>query len=285
MKLVRFDGGKLGLLDGGNVHDITALAGVASKMWPPIEMLNLIRNFDALGAGLEAAKRSAGTPLADVRLEAPVVWPNKLLAYPVNYTAHGTEMKSKNRADLNGFFVKASSSLSGPADPILLPDLPGREIHHECEFAVIIGKTATDVSVDKAMDCIFGYSCLVDMTVRGNEERAMRKSYDSFTPIGPWIVTADEIPDPASLGMKLWVDDELRQSANTRDLIVDIPNMVALASSVLTLEPGDVIATGTPAGVGPVRAGNTVRIEIDKVGSMTLPVRMGNRGQNIVIHE
>ena len=159
----------------------------------------------------------------------------------------------------------------------MLPDLPSREIHHECEVALIIGKGGRHIPVADAMDHLFGYSCLIDVTVRGKEERVMRKSYDTFTPIGPALVTADEVGDPGNLDMKLWVNDELRQHASTRDLIVDIPNMIALASSVSTLEPGDVIATGTPEGVGPIRDGDKVTIEIERVGRMTVPVRQGQR--------
>ena len=113
----------------------------------------------------------------------------------------------------------------------------------------------------------------------------MRKSYDTFTPIGPALVTADEVGDTGNLAMKLWVNDQLRQSATTRDLIVDIPNMVALASSVSTLEPGDVIATGTPEGVGPIRDGDQVTIEIERVGRMTVPVRQGSGGYNLALRK
>jgi 2-keto-4-pentenoate hydratase/2-oxohepta-3-ene-1,7-dioic acid hydratase in catechol pathway len=124
---------------------------------------------------------------------------------------------------------------------------------------------------------VFGYSCLMDITVRGKEERVMRKSYDTFTPLGPALVTADEVGDTGDLDMKLWVNGDLRQHASTRDLIVDVANMVALASSVATLEPGDVIATGTPEGVGPIRDGDTVTIEIERVGRMVVPVRRHRR--------
>jgi 2-keto-4-pentenoate hydratase/2-oxohepta-3-ene-1,7-dioic acid hydratase in catechol pathway len=216
---------------------------------------------------------------------APIVWPHNLFAYPVNYIAHQTEMASTHRADLNGYFLKATSSISGPQDPIVLPDLPSREIHHECELALIIGKAGRHISADAAPDYVFGYSCLMDITVRGKEERVMRKSYDTFTPIGPALVTADEVGDPSDLDMKLWVNDELRQHASTRDLIVDIPNMVALASSVSTLQPGDVIATGTPEGVGPIRGGDTVTIEIARVGRMTVPVVQGEGGDNLAIRK
>jgi len=165
----------------------------------------------------------------------------------------------------------------------VLPDVPSREIHHECELGLIIGKRGRHIELATALDHIFGYCCLIDCTVRGSEERVMRKSYDTFTPIGPVIVTKDEVGDASNLDMKLWVNDELKQDANTRDLLVDIPNMITLASSVLTLEPGDIIATGTPAGVGPVHDGDVVTIEIERVGRMQIPVVQGQGGHNIAI--
>jgi len=285
VRLVRFNEGRIGLVQGDTLHDATAAIGLDPAAWPPVGMIRLIRDFATLKPKLEQAARGAGIPVANVRLLAPIVWPHNLFAYPVNYIAHQTEMASTHRADLNGYFLKATSSISGPQDAIVLPDLPSREIHHECELALIIGKGGRHIPVDAARDHIFGYSCLMDITVRGKEERVMRKSYDTFTPIGPVLVTADEVGDPSDLDMKLWVNDTLRQHASTRDLIVDIPNMVALASSVSTLEPGDVIATGTPEGVGPIRGGDTVTIEIARVGRMTVPVRQGSGGWNLAIRK
>jgi 2-keto-4-pentenoate hydratase/2-oxohepta-3-ene-1,7-dioic acid hydratase in catechol pathway len=285
MRLVRFNEGRIGVLQGDTVHDASSAIGLDLAAWPPVGMIRLIRNFAALRPKLEQALRSPGLALADVTLLAPIVWPHNLFAYPVNYIAHQTEMASTHRADLNGYFLKATSSISGPHDPIVLPDLPSREIHHECELALIIGKGGRHIPVGAAMDHLFGYSCLIDVTVRGKEERVMRKSYDTFTPIGPELVTADEVGDPGNLDMKLWVNDDLRQHASTRDLIVDIPNMIALASSVSTLEPGDVIATGTPEGVGPIRDGDEVTIEIERVGRMTVPVRRGSGGHNLALRK
>jgi 2-keto-4-pentenoate hydratase/2-oxohepta-3-ene-1,7-dioic acid hydratase in catechol pathway len=281
MKLVSFDGGRIGVVRPGGVLDVTEALGVEPGQWPPLEMVRVIRDFDRHRDVLNEAKGPL-LALADLRLDAPIRWPNKLLAYPVNYFDHQAEMQSPNRADWNGFFLKANSSLCGPSDPIVLPNLPSREIHHECELAIVIGRRGRDISLEDALGYVFGYACLIDVTVRGKEERVMRKSHDSFTPIGPWIVTADEVPDAANLDLRLWVNDDLRQSANTRDMILDIPNMVAVASSVSTLEPGDVIASGTPAGVGPIRAGDRVRIEIEHVGTMTVRVEQGDRGDNSV---
>ena len=285
MKIIRFDDDRIGVTDGDKVVDVTDVVG-GGDPWPPVGMNRLVDQFDRWRDLI--ADRLGGPPttrLADVRLLTPVPWPNKLVAFPVNYHDHAVEMSSRGLASVQGFFLKASSSLSGAGEPIVLPDLPGREIHHECELAVVIGKGGRQIPPERAYEHVFGYSCLLDMTVRGREERVMRKSYDSFTPVGPWIVTADEVGDAADLDMRLWVNDELRQSANTRDLIVDIPQMIAITSSAATLYPGDIIATGTPAGVGLVRGGDVVRIEIANVGTMSVAVEQGNEGRNIVFEK
>jgi 2-keto-4-pentenoate hydratase/2-oxohepta-3-ene-1,7-dioic acid hydratase in catechol pathway len=273
MKLFRFDGGRIGIMTGDDCYDITDALGIDTGAWPPTQMVQLIAKFDERMQGITEHPKTRRIEFPKAKLQVPIEWPNKLLAYPVNYVKHGLEMKSVNRADLNGFFLKANSSLSGPNDPIILPELAGREIHHECEVGIVIGKGGRNISKEDAYSHVFGYACLIDMVVRGNEERVMRKSWDTFCPFGPWIVTADEIPDPANIQARLWVNDELRQDANTRDLIVDIPNMIEIASRVATLYPGDIIATGTPEGVGPVKRGDRVRIAIDHIGEMTLDVK------------
>ncbi|MBN9428145.1 MAG: fumarylacetoacetate hydrolase family protein [Burkholderiales bacterium] len=286
MKILRFNQGRLGISDGIKVVDVSHLFGVTPDAWPPVGINRLIRDFGAHRAQFEALLKSEpGVPLASVHLETPVPWPNKLMAYPVNYHDHAKEMASKGLANVQGYFLKANSSLSGPQDDIELPALAGREVHHECEIALIIGKEGRQILPEQALDYVFGYACLLDMTIRGKEERVFRKSYDTFTPVGPWIVTADEIADPGNIDMKLWVNDELRQQANTRDLIVDIRNMVSIASSASTLYPGDVIATGTPAGVDKVLPGDVVTIEVANVGRMSLPVVQGSRGANIVFEK
>jgi len=229
---------------------------------------------------LERAETSrSGIPLSSVKLLTPVPWPNKVIAYPVNYHEHGIEMGSSYRANNQGFFFKPPSALSGPADPIVLPVNAGRRIDHECELAVIIAKEGRDIPREEWRDYAFGYSCLIDAVIRGKEERVTRKGFDTFCPVGPWIVTEDEIGDAVnSLRGRLWVNGDLRQDANTRDLVLDIPGMIEMASSVMTLYPGDIIATGTPAGVGPIKPGDKVKIDFERVGSMTLDVVQGTTG-------
>jgi len=283
MKIARFNGGRIGIVVVDTIRDVTAAAGIDPAEWPPVGPVRLIANFATLRDKLAAAAQTApAIPLDDARLETPVPWPNKVIAYPTNYRDHAAEMSSTTRADLQGYFLKANSSLSGPNDAIELPDVPGREVHHECEIALVIGKQGRQIPAERAMDYVFGYSCLLDITIRGKEERVMRKSFDTFTPVGPWIATADEIPDPTDLGMRLWVNGQKRQEATTRDLIVDIVQMIVLASSASTLYPGDLIATGTPAGVGPIRDGDRVTIEVDHVGRMSVAVVASKHGSSAV---
>jgi len=286
VKLARYNNGRIGVVTESGLVDVTEAAGVDPAQWPPVGPTQLIADFDRLRPAIEAALAS-GTPipLSEVRLKTPVPWPNKVIAFPVNYQAHGVEMGAGYRANNQGFFLKPSSSLSGESEPVVLPDLPGREVHHESELAVVIGKTARNVAPEDWKDVVFGYACLLDMVVRGREERVARKAYDTFCPVGPWITTADEVKNPDQLQMRLWVDDELRQDANTRDLVLDLPGMIAMASAVMTLYPGDIIATGTPEGVGPVVAGNKIRIEIDDLGEMVVDVVQGEGGQASMFDE
>lgn len=286
MKIVRYNEGNVGVTDGLKVVDISHLCGVTPGEWPPVGISRLIRDFDGLQPEVERLLQTeSGVPIESVHLKTPVPWPNKLMAYPVNYQDHAKEMASRGLAHIQGYFLKSNSSLIGPNDKIELPALPGREIHHECEIALVIGKQGRQIPEDRALEHVFGYACLLDMTIRGKEERVFRKSYDSFTPVGPWIVTADEVPDPTNIGMKLWVNDELRQQANTRDLIVNIRQMVSIASSASTLYPGDLIATGTPAGVAKVIPGDVITIEVEHVGRMSIPVVQGNFGSNVVFEK
>lgn len=288
MRLIRYGDGRLGTMsDGDWFVDITDIAGQDPSSWPSTGMIKLIARYDALrGQISDRLEHGERRPLASVKLDCPIAWPNKVIAFPANYDAHIDEMKgeliSAFKASGQGFFLKSNSSLSGPSDPIVLPSISGREVHHEAELAIIIGKGGRAVTREQAMEHIFGYSCLLDIVVRGKEERVMRKSFDSFCPLGPWIKTADEVANPNALELSLTVNGEPRQNANTRDLIVDIPAMIVMASSVMTLFPGDVIATGTPAGVGPIQDGDLLHIDIEQIGSMDVRVEMGSAGQHAV---
>ncbi|HUO00426.1 MAG TPA: fumarylacetoacetate hydrolase family protein [Bradyrhizobium sp.] len=287
MKIVNFNQQRIGILEGNTIADVSDVVDYDPFSWPQIGMLRFIASFERIGERVRDRLRTAQRiPLQEAKLNCPVAWPNKVIAYPANYRAHIDEMKtgtgliSTYNASGQGFFLKANSSLSGPTDPIILPALPDREIHHECELAIIIGKGGRGITPGRAAEHIFGYSCLIDVVIRGKEERVMRKSFDTFCPMGPWLTTADEIRRYDDIDLELSVNGELRQKANTRDLIVDIPEMIAMASSVMTLYPGDIIASGTPSGVGRLGDGDRVEIRIADVGAMTLDVKQGEEGRH-----
>lgn len=284
MRIARFNGGKIGVVIDQTLRDVTAAAGIDPSEWPPVGPVRLIAEFeDRRNLLLDAAERADPIPLADVRLDAPIPWPNKLIAIPVNYHAHAMEMSSPAISKNGGFFMLSNSSLSGAGEPIVLPDLPGRAVHHEAELAVIIGKGGRHIPRGQALSHVFGYACLLDITVRGKQERAIRKSYDTFTPMGPWLVTADEVGDPSDLQVTLRVNDHVRQDANTSKMILDVPEIIAMCSSVMTLMPGDIIATGTGEGVGPITVGSTVHLSISRVGTMNVAVEQGEGGANVAI--
>lgn len=281
MKIARFDGGRIGVVQGDRIHDVSAACGVDPREWPPVGIVRVIANFASLRPKIEAAvKAGQGKPLSEVKLETPDPWPNKLLALPSNFRDHHEEMRGRVyaspqgvTADQAGFFMKANSSMIGAAEAIAVPtDKPDREFHHECEMAIIIGKRGRHIPLEKALDYVFGYACLIDVTMRGKEERVMRKSYETFCPVGPWITTADEVGDPFGIDMQLWVNGELRQHSKPANMIVGIKEAIVMSSAVTTLEPGDIIASGTMSGVGPLKPGDEVTIEIDRVGKMSLPV-------------
>jgi 2-keto-4-pentenoate hydratase/2-oxohepta-3-ene-1,7-dioic acid hydratase in catechol pathway len=271
MRLALFNHGRLGIVDGDELVDVTEhLAGPGPH--GPAGALH--RHIERLAAGevrtpdLTAAPR---TPLPGTALEAPLPLPGKIVGAPVNYLDHQAEMAYPTSiADL-GVFLKANSSVIGPGQDILLP-YSDRRTDQEGELGVVIGRTASHVTAEEALDHVFGYTCVLDITVRSEEDRSTRKSFDTFTPIGPWIVTADEIPEPDALDLRCDVGGRTRQRANTADLIFGVRELIAYTSSVMTLHPGDVIATGTPAGVGPLSHGDRVVVDIERVGRLEVGV-------------
>ncbi len=277
MRLVSFDDYRIGVLtDSDNVVDVTGLLPELPAEFEPMRMLLLIERWDGLRPQVGAmAASESGVPLNSVRLLPPVPAPRKVYAQPVNYKAHHEEMQDSPWSGTapqvssdQGMFLKASSAVSGPNDSILLP-YSDRVIHHESELVMVIGKGGSMIPVDDALSHVFGYTCGLDMTVRGPEDRSKRKSFDTFAPIGSCIVTADEIADPQDLEINLWVNEELRQHAFTRDMIVDCKNQIANMSWVARMEPGDLVFTGTPEGVGSVDPGDLVTINISQVGELS----------------
>jgi 2-keto-4-pentenoate hydratase/2-oxohepta-3-ene-1,7-dioic acid hydratase in catechol pathway len=279
LRLVVFDDSRLGLLRDDSVVDASDLVGAGGADWPPVFLLRAIADFDRLRPCLlEALERRPGIPLARVRLQAPVVFPSKVIAAPVNYRLHIEEMRSLIKGELHaieryGVFLKAPSSVVGPDATVELP-FPGRRTDHEVELGVVVGRTARNVAMADAMAHVFGYTGVMDITVRGEEDRSTRKSFDTFTPVGPVLVTADEIPDPHGLQLQLWVNGERRQNGNTRDMIWNVPRLIEYASHVMTLNPGDLLSTGTPDGVGPLRPGDQVTMEVERVGRLSVRVEL-----------
>jgi len=217
--------------------------------------------------------------VSSVKLLSPVARPSKLVAAPVNYKKHIEEMKRRTDVVVNntasigdaGMFLKANSSLIGPSATIPVR-FPERTTEHEAEIVLIIGKQGSDITRAAALDHIAGYCVGLDMTVRGSEDRSFRKSMDGYSVVGPWLVTPDEIGDPDQLPIRLEVNGVEKQNSNTRDLIFDIRQLIVFASSFYTLYPGDVLFTGTPEGVGRIKAGDVIRVMSDPIGEMSVNV-------------
>ncbi|MFB5191310.1 fumarylacetoacetate hydrolase family protein [Alicyclobacillus fastidiosus] len=276
MKIALFDDNRLGIVMGDGIVDVSELVQWNPES-PQASLVSLMSQYEQWRPAIERALANATSiPLQQVTLRAPVPNPSKIVAAPVNYYLHQDEMNAQfNNAEFTveklGFFLKAPSSIIGPNEAVLLP-YRDRRFDHEAELAFVVGKRAKDVRYEDAADYIFGYFALMDMTMRGKEDRPMRKSFDTFTPIGPWIVTKDEVEDPNRLAFTLWVNEDVRQQANTQDLIYDCYKFFEMASHVMTLEPGDIVTTGTPEGVGPVQPGDTVRIQIERIGGFSVSV-------------
>jgi 2-keto-4-pentenoate hydratase/2-oxohepta-3-ene-1,7-dioic acid hydratase in catechol pathway len=285
MKLAIFNNYRIGLVEADAIYDVTAALPRALDSLPHQRMNWLIGNWrETLPTVLNVRRDASAQALLGVVLMPPSPSPSHIFAAPANYYKHIGELgdravtKMGRTAREQGFFLKAPGSLIGAGGAIALPRGSTRRFDHEAELAVIIGARARNVSQKDAMRHVFGYSCLIDVTMRiepdgAEEERSMRKSFEGFTPLGPFIVTADEVADPQALASRLWVNGDLRQAASSCDMIVGVAELIELISSVLPLNPGDVIATGTPQGVGPFTVGDTLRIAIDGVGDMSVQVR------------
>ncbi len=284
MKICRFDGGRVGCVDGDEVTDVTdCLKKLPSLSYPfPRHDLMIAELPNLLPAMHAAASSAPRLRLSEIKLELPVANPGKIVAAPVNYKKHLDEVREQadlhhgNEAHMRqireiGLFLKATSSLIGPTEAVRI-GMPDRRNDHEIELAVVIGKTAKNVSASDALNYVAGYSIAFDMTVRGPEDRSFRKSLDTYSVLGPWLVTADEIPDPGNLGFELKVNSETRQKANTQDLVLGVGELIEFASSFYTLHPGDLIFTGTPEGVGPVVAGDRMDATFDGIGAMSINV-------------
>jgi 2-keto-4-pentenoate hydratase/2-oxohepta-3-ene-1,7-dioic acid hydratase in catechol pathway len=286
MRLCRFDEGRLGVVDGTFVRDVTAALDVLPDFRHPLPTHDvLIAEIDRVVERIgDVIHRAPILPLAGRRLLSPVANPGKIVGAPVNYQKHLEE--ARGNAQLHhdnpvatiqraGVFLKASSSVVGPGEGIALRMLDRRN-DHEVELAFVIGKQASNVPRARALEHVAGYCIGLDITIRGPEERSLRKSPDSYTVLGPWLVTRDEIPDPGTLDLEIAVNGERRQKSNTRYLILGVPELIEFISSFYTLYPGDVVITGTPEGVSPIQPGDVIVATIEKIGRMEVRVREGN---------
>lgn len=285
MKLCRFNDDRLGLVDGDNVTDVSAaLQALPGCRYP-------LPNHDLLISHLDAVRREVSDlmknpesltvhKLENIQLLSPIANPGKVVAAPVNYIKHlqeareDEEIHNKNQIgeiQRVGLFLKATSSVVGASAGVRIAR-PDRRNDHEIELVAIIGKGGRNIPAAQALDHVAGYCIGLDMTVRGPEERSLRKSPDGYTVLGPWLTTSDEVKDITCLDLEIRVNGETRQRANTRDLIMNVAQLIEFASTFYSLSPGDVLMTGTPEGVSQVFPGDVMTSEITGLGKMTVKV-------------
>jgi 2-keto-4-pentenoate hydratase/2-oxohepta-3-ene-1,7-dioic acid hydratase in catechol pathway len=275
MKLLFFDDWKLGVLNGENVVDVSDVVKDIPRVGPGDVINGLIARFGDYKAKLqEAATKGPGVPVAKVRIRPPLPKPTTIVAMAVNYMEDGTRTEP---APINAFH-KSPSAIIGYGDTMVLPDVPATIFEGEAEMAVIIGKRATRVSQADAMSYVFGYCNFIDGSARGLPPSGntfyQMKSRDTFCPIGPYLVTADEIADPHKRQIKLWVNGELKQNFNTDDMAHKIPRCIEWVTSIHTLEPGDIVATGTNhRGLSGFQDGDRIDLETEGLGKLTFGVR------------
>jgi 2-keto-4-pentenoate hydratase/2-oxohepta-3-ene-1,7-dioic acid hydratase in catechol pathway len=275
MKLLFFDDFQLGVLRGDSVVDVSDVVTDIPHLDPQQLISGLLERFESYRRPLEqAAARGQGRPVDSVRLRPPLPHPANIICMAVNYMENGTRSEP---APINAF-MKSPSSIIGPEETMRLPDVPATIFEGEAELAVVIGKRASAVSADRAMEYVFGYTNFIDGSARGMQPAAQSfyqmKSRDTFAPIGPYLVTADEIPDPHRLSIKLWNNGTLYQDFNTDDMAHNIPRCIEWVTSIHALEPGDVLATGTNhRGLNPFMDGDTIELETEGLGRLRIRVR------------
>jgi 2-keto-4-pentenoate hydratase/2-oxohepta-3-ene-1,7-dioic acid hydratase in catechol pathway len=255
------------------MRDVTAALDVIPAQrypFPPGDML--IANLTKVTARVrELAKTAAAVTVDSQPLLSPVANPSKIIGAPMNYRT-GQDEAAVAAALSIGLFLKANGSLAGASEGIALRMME-RQIDYEVELGVVIGKQASNVKREDALKHVAGYAVALDITPHGKEERSLRKSCETYTVLGPWLITADEIPDPGNLNLQLDVNGERRQQGNTGQMIRDVPGLIEYASSFYTLYPGDIFLSGTPAGVGPLKPGDELKASIEKIGTMRVNVR------------
>ncbi len=282
MKICRFNESRLGVVEGRNVQDVTAaIDQIPAPSWPQPPGDLMIGNLDTLLPVMHRLRRQSETfSLRDLHLNSPIARPSKIIGAPINYQAHQDEVADDpelmpssqvGSVETHGLFLKAPIPV-GPDDGVRL-SFQSRRTDHEVELAIVIGKNCRKVSEDDALDYVAGYTIGLDMTIRGREDRSLRKALDSHSVLGPWLVTKNEIENPDSLEISLALNGSTRQHSNTEKMIYSTRKLIAFASSYYTLYPGDVIMCGTPAGVGPVTVGDSLECSIEKIGSMQVTIK------------
>jgi 2-keto-4-pentenoate hydratase/2-oxohepta-3-ene-1,7-dioic acid hydratase in catechol pathway len=274
MKLLFFDDFRLGVMKGDNVVDVTDVVADFPHIEPQQLISGVIANFSDYRSKLEAAVNAAdGVPVSSVRIRPPLPKPTNIDCMAVNYMEDGT----RDEPAIIAAFQKSAYAIIGDRDTMVLPDTPATVFEGEAELALVIGKTATNVAAADAFDYIFGYTNFIDGSARGlpgaNVFHAM-KSRDTFAPIGPYIVTADEVSNPQNLQIQLWNNGVLKQNFNSDDMAHDIARCIEFISAIHTLEPGDILATGTNhRGLNPFQDGDKVEIETEGLGRLSFGIK------------
>jgi len=283
MRICRFDQDRLGLVKGDDVLDVTpALEVIPQQRWPIAPGDPLIANLDRVLERVRALEAAAPRRrLTEVTLKSPVANPTKIVNAPINYQAHIDEAKADPKLGggrkLNhitdwGLFLKATSALIGPGEQIRLRGGAEKRNDHEVELAVVIGRECRKATLANALDFVCGYAIGLDMTIRGPEMPSWRKSVDTYAVCGPWLTTKDEVPDPNNLRLSIKVNGETRQDSTTARMVYNVHRLIEYATSMYTLYPGDLIFSGTPEGVGPVKPGDVLTAEIERVGRFDIQI-------------
>ena len=292
MKICHYDENEAGAVVGDRVYPIGQALAKAGHLKNGYTMLEVIEVLAQNGAAMQCARDALRTgspvPLASVRLLAPILNPPSIWAAAANYKDHQAEMRvqsgSEDRSQLSKdelmaeFFLKPVSSIIGPGGTVVLPKI-SKDVDFECELCAVIGRTARRVTEDRALDYVFGYTICWDFSQRDpwgrgkQNTRNIRKGFDTFTGLGPWIVTRDEIDDPQNLVIRVEQNGKPAMKAHTGDMICGLRDHIRFLSGVLTLRPGDLITTGTPAGVKKLAGGDHLRGSIEKIGEMEVEVR------------
>jgi 2-keto-4-pentenoate hydratase/2-oxohepta-3-ene-1,7-dioic acid hydratase in catechol pathway len=292
MKICHYNNNEAGVIVDDKVYpigDALIKAGLARNGYTMLEIIDaLANNPAAMQCARDAAEGAGAIPLSSVKLLAPIQNPGSLWAAAANYRAHQAEMitrmgsegrQNKSKDELMAeFFLKTTSSIIGPDDTVILPKI-SKLVDFECELCAVIGKRARRVGEDQALDYVFGYTMCWDISQRDpwgkgmQNTRNIRKGFDTFTALGPWIVTRDEIDEPQNLSIKVLQNGKEVMTAHTSDMICGLREHIRFLTSCLTLRPGDLITTGTPAGVSKLRDGDHLNGTIEKIGSMELHVK------------